>query len=51
MAGAVLGLRKQGDSRAFVQVEDWSGRFEAVLYREAWSDYAALLSRDAILVF
>ncbi|HQW76531.1 MAG: DNA polymerase III subunit alpha [Dokdonella sp.] len=51
LAGAVLGLRKQGDSRAFVQVEDWSGRFEAVLYREAWSDYAALLSRDAILVF
>ena len=51
LAGAVLGMRKQGESRAFVQVEDWSGRFEAVLYREAWSEYAALLSRDAILVF
>ncbi len=51
LAGAVLGLRKQGESRAFVQIEDWSGRFEAVLYREAWAEFGALLSRDAILVF
>ncbi|HMM66371.1 MAG TPA: DNA polymerase III subunit alpha [Dokdonella sp.] len=51
LAGSVLGLRKQGESRAFVQVEDYSGRFEAVLYREAWTEYAPLLTRDAILVF
>ncbi|MGB0135116.1 DNA polymerase III subunit alpha [Dokdonella sp.] len=51
LAGSVLGLRKQGESRAFVQVEDYSGRFEAVLYREAWTEFAPLLSRDAILVF
>ena len=51
LAGSVLGMRKQGESRAFVQVEDHSGRFEAVLYREAWSEFAPLLSRDAILVF
>lgn len=51
LAGSVLSLRKQGESRAFVQVEDFSGRFEAILYREAWSEYAPLLTRDAILVF
>ena len=51
LAGAVLGIRKQGESRAFVQVEDYSGRFEAVLYRETWTEFAPLLSRDAILVF
>jgi len=51
LAGSVVALRKQGDSRAFVTVEDWSGRFEAVLYRETWIEYGPLLTRDAILVF
>ena len=51
LAGSVLGLRKQGEKRAFVQVEDHSGRFEAVLYNETITEYAALLTRDAILVF
>jgi DNA polymerase-3 subunit alpha len=51
LAGSVIGLRKQGDSRAFVTVEDFSGKFEAVLYRETWVEYGPLLTRDAILVF
>ncbi len=51
LAGSVTGLRKQGEKRAFVQVEDGSGRFEAVLYAETFAEYAALISRDAILVF
>ncbi len=51
LAGAVSALRKQGDSRAFASVEDFSGRFEAVLYRETWQEFGALLTRDAILVF
>src|SRR5690606_33231169 len=51
LAGSVVALRKQGDHRAFVTVEDASGRFEAVLYREAWVAYSPLLTRDAILVF
>jgi len=51
LAGSVVAIRKQGDSRAFVSVEDHSGRFEAVLYREALADYGALVTRDAILVF
>ena len=51
LAGSIVGLRKQGDSRAFVTVEDWSGKFEAVLYRETWVEYGPLLTRDAMLVF
>ncbi|RYD15266.1 MAG: DNA polymerase III subunit alpha [Lysobacteraceae bacterium] len=51
LAGSVVALRKQGDNRAFVTVEDGSGRFEAVLYRETWIEYGPLLTRDAILVF
>jgi len=51
LAGSVVGLRKQGDSRAFVTVEDGSGKFEAVLYRETWIEYGPLLTRDAMLVF
>ncbi len=51
LAGSVVALRKQGDSRAFVTVEDFSGKFEAVLYRESWIEYGPLLTRDAILVF
>ena len=51
LAGAVVAIRKQGDSRAFVTVEDFSGKFEAVLYRESWVEYGPLLTRDAILVF
>ncbi|MBA8884075.1 DNA polymerase III subunit alpha [Dokdonella fugitiva] len=51
LAGSVVALRKQGDNRAFVTVEDGSGRFEAVLYRETWIEFGPLLTRDAILVF
>jgi DNA polymerase-3 subunit alpha len=51
LAGSVIALRKQGDNRAFVTVEDFSGKFEAVLYRETWIEYGPLLTRDAILVF
>jgi DNA polymerase-3 subunit alpha len=51
LAGSVIAIRKQGDSRAFVTVEDFSGKFEAVLYRESWVEYGPLLTRDAILVF
>ena len=51
LVGAVMGIRKQGDSRVFVQVEDFSGKFEAILYREAWIEFGPLLTRDAILQF
>jgi DNA polymerase-3 subunit alpha len=51
IAGQVIALRKRGDAMAFVQVEDWSGRIEVSLFREAWIEYGPLLTRDAILVF
>src|SRR5690606_5190608 len=51
LAGSVIAVRKQGDNRAFVSVEDHSGRFEAVLYRETLAEYGELVARDAILVF
>jgi DNA polymerase-3 subunit alpha len=51
IAGQVIAIRKRGDAMAFVQVEDWSGRIEVSLFREAWIEYGPLLTRDAILVF
>jgi DNA polymerase-3 subunit alpha len=51
LVGLVVTVRKRGDSMAFVQVEDASGRLEVSLYREAWVEYGPLLTPDAILVF
>jgi len=50
LIGSVVGIRKQGDARAFVQIEDFSGKFEAVLYAETWLQVRELLTRDAIVV-
>jgi len=50
LIGSVVGIRKQGEARAFVQIEDFSGKFEAVLYAETWMQYRELLTRDAIVV-
>ncbi|MEO8803456.1 MAG: DNA polymerase III subunit alpha [Rudaea sp.] len=50
VAGQMVELRKRGDTMAFVQIEDWSGRLEISLYREVFVEYAPLLTRDAIIV-
>jgi len=50
LIGSVVGIRKQGAARAFVQIEDFSGKFEAVLYAETWLQVRELLTRDAIVV-
>ncbi|HET8940916.1 MAG TPA: DNA polymerase III subunit alpha [Rudaea sp.] len=50
VAGQMVDLRKRGDTMAFVQLEDWSGRLEISLYREAFVEYAPLLTRDAMIV-
>ncbi|MGA9333688.1 MAG: DNA polymerase III subunit alpha [Rudaea sp.] len=50
VAGQMVELRKRGDSMAFVQLEDWSGRLEISLYREAFIEYGPLLTRDAVIV-
>jgi DNA polymerase-3 subunit alpha len=50
VAGMLTSLRKRGDTMAFAQIEDWSGRIEVSLFREAFVEFAALLTRDAILI-
>ncbi|MEP6939580.1 MAG: OB-fold nucleic acid binding domain-containing protein, partial [Rudaea sp.] len=50
VAGMLTSQRNRGDSMAFVQLEDWSGRIEVSLFREVYTEFRALLTRDAILV-
>ncbi|WP_417472787.1 DNA polymerase III subunit alpha [Luteimonas mephitis] len=50
IAGQVTGMRKRGDSQAFVQLEDGRGRIECAFFAEAWFEYAPLLTRDRILI-
>ncbi|MBS0591004.1 MAG: DNA polymerase III subunit alpha [Proteobacteria bacterium] len=50
VAGQVVSVRSRGDSMAFAQIEDWSGRIEVSLFRETYGEYRALLTRDAILI-
>ncbi len=50
LAGQVVGMRKRGDSQAFVQLEDGRGRIECAFFAEAFFEYQQLLTRDRILV-
>jgi DNA polymerase-3 subunit alpha len=50
IAGQVVGLRRRGESQAFVQLDDGRGRVECAFFAEAWTQYAALLTRDRVLV-
>jgi len=50
VAGQVIGMRKRGDSQAFVQLEDGLGRIECAFFAEAYQQFAHLLTRDRILV-
>ena len=50
VAGQVVALRKKGDSQMFVQIEDGRGRLECAFFGETYGEYAALLSRDRLLV-
>ncbi|HIY70205.1 MAG TPA: DNA polymerase III subunit alpha, partial [Candidatus Luteimonas excrementigallinarum] len=50
LAGLVTGMRKRGDSQAFVQIEDGRGRLECAFFSEALQEYAPLLTRDRILI-
>jgi DNA polymerase-3 subunit alpha len=50
VAGLLTSLRKRGDTMAFAQIEDWSGRIEVSLFREVFVEFGALLTRDAVLV-
>ncbi|MBS0465525.1 MAG: DNA polymerase III subunit alpha [Proteobacteria bacterium] len=50
LAGMVGLLRKRGADQAFVQFEDGYGQIEVAFFREAFSEYAALLGRGRILL-
>lgn len=50
LAGQVVGVRKRGESQAFVQLEDGRGRIECGFFNEQWQEFAPLLTRDQILV-
>ena len=50
VAGQVAGMRKRGESQAFVHIEDGRGRLECAFFSEAWFENAALLTRDRIVI-
>jgi DNA polymerase-3 subunit alpha len=51
LAGVVGDVRRSGDSRAFVQLQDGRGQIEAALFSEACAQYAPLIkSREIVLV-
>ncbi|MFC3717152.1 DNA polymerase III subunit alpha [Luteimonas soli] len=50
IAGQVGGIRKRGESQAFVPLEDGRGRIECAFFAEAYFEYAQLLTRDRILI-
>ncbi|HQY49821.1 MAG TPA: DNA polymerase III subunit alpha, partial [Thermomonas sp.] len=50
VAGQVLGMRKRGDSQAFVQLDDGRGQIECGFFGDKWQEFAPLLTRDRLLV-
>jgi DNA polymerase-3 subunit alpha len=50
VAGMVVGMRKRGDSDAFVQIEDATGLLETSFFREVFTDAASLLTRGTLIV-
>ena len=50
LAGLVTAVRRRGDNQAFVQIEDTHGRLECAFFSDAFSQFAALLSRDRIII-
>ncbi|MDX2299644.1 MAG: DNA polymerase III subunit alpha [Xanthomonadaceae bacterium] len=50
VAGLVAGLRKRGETMAFVQIEDGRGTLECAFFRDPFLEYGALLSRDRVLL-
>ncbi|WP_049623836.1 DNA polymerase III subunit alpha [Frateuria defendens] len=50
VAGMVAGVRKRGDSDAFVRIEDATGFIEVSFFGELYQQVAPLLVRDELLV-
>jgi DNA polymerase-3 subunit alpha len=43
-------VRKRGDSMAFAQLEDGTGRIEISFFRDTFMEFGPMLTRDAILI-
>ena len=50
VGGLIAQQRRRGDSMAFVQLEDASGRIEVSFFREVLTEFAPLLTKDQIIV-
>ncbi|MGE7138404.1 DNA polymerase III subunit alpha [Luteibacter sp. NPDC031894] len=50
VAGMVVGMRKRGESDAFVQIEDATGLLETSFFREVFMEAAPLLTRGNLIV-
>jgi len=50
LAGLVTGVRRRGDSMAFVRIEDGRGQLEVAFFRDACTEFGHLLTRDRILL-
>ncbi len=50
VAGQVTGIRKRGESQAFVVLEDGRGRIECAFFSEAWMEHASLLAGNRIVI-
>src|SRR5690606_1892475 len=50
VAGQVTGIRKRGESQAFVVLEDGRGRIECAFFSEAWMEHAPLLAGNRIVI-
>ena len=50
VCGQVVAMRKKGDAQMFVQIEDGRGRLECAFFGETYTEFAALIARDRLLV-
>src|SRR5690625_1571610 len=50
VAGMVAAVRRRGETAAFARIEDETGSIEVSFFREAFDQYAHLLTRDTLLV-
>jgi len=46
----VTGMRKRGDSDAFVRIEDATGQIECSFFREVFTEASPLLTRDQLII-
>ena len=50
LAGMLTGVRRKGDSQAFVTLEDSHGKVECSLFSDGLAEYGHLLTKDRVLI-